>query len=221
MLTEVLTWLQSLPHPAVVAVTGLLVLAECSLGLGFLVPGEGALLVAATTATTTPRFVVMWLVVTVAASAGDLIGRTVGRRFGPRLRETKIIRRHGARGWDRAAAILRRHGAWAVFFARFLPVLRTLVPPVAGTSGLSLSRFIPASLAGAACWSALHIAAGSAAGAAARTLETVLSRGGTVVLVLAAVAVAGLVIRNARRKGTEPAVVGTAGTTKSGDQADV
>lgn len=197
----VLVWLQSLPQPAVVAVAGLFVLAECSLGLGLLVPGEGALLVAATTATTPQRFVVMWLVVTAAAFLGDTVGRTVGTRLGPRLRETRIIRRHGAAGWDRATAMVQRHGAWAVLFARFLPVVRTLVPPVTGASGLSPARFLPASVLGAAAWSALHIAAGRAAGATAHSIGDTSSGGdGIVLAVMAAIIVGVLALSLARRR---------------------
>jgi membrane-associated protein len=215
IVTDVLSWLQTLPQPAVVAVTGLFVLLECSLGLGFLVPGEGALLVAATTVTTPQRFLAMWLVVTAAAFLGDTIGHTVGRRFGPRLRETTLIRRHGADGWDRAAVTLRRHGAWAVLFARFLPVVRTLVPPVAGTSGLPLASFVPASVAGAAAWSALHIAVGSAAGSAAQSLENALSRGGAFALaVLAVIAVVVIALRTKRRRRNAHALPACAGSSE-------
>jgi membrane-associated protein len=49
-----------------------------------------------------------------------------------------------------------------VFFARFLPVVRTLMPAAAGTSGLPYRTFFPAALAGASCWSALHVALGAA-----------------------------------------------------------
>ena len=73
-----------------------------------------------------------------------------GRRFGPALRETKIIQKYGTEGWDKATDILRRRGAWAVFFARFLPVVRTLTPAAAGTSGLPYRKFLPAVVAGAA-----------------------------------------------------------------------
>jgi membrane-associated protein len=136
ILTDVLEWLQALPQPALVGATGALVFAECTIGLGFIAPGEGGLLIAATTVDSVSRFLILWAVVTVCAGIGDSVGYAIGRRFGPALRETKLIQKYGTEGWDKATGILRKRGAWAVFFARFLPVVRTLTPAAAGTSGL-------------------------------------------------------------------------------------
>ncbi|GAA4658402.1 DedA family protein [Amycolatopsis dongchuanensis] len=182
MITDILNWLQDLPQPALVGATGLLVFLECTIGLGFLAPGESGLLIAATTAHTVPRFLVLWAVVTVCATVGDSIGYTIGHRWGPRLRETKLIQKHGLDAWDRATGILQRRGAWAVFFARFLPVIRTLTPAAAGTSGLPFRKFLPAAFAGAMCWSALHISIGVALGEAAKQIESVMNTGGLIVL---------------------------------------
>ncbi|MFD5830747.1 DedA family protein [Lentzea sp. NPDC060358] len=198
-LTDALEGLAGLPQPAVLAVTGALTLAECTLGVGFLAPGETALLLASTTVTTVPRFVVMWLVVTVCAVAGDSIGYYLGRRYGYRLRDSRMVRRMGQQHWDRAGELLRRRGAWAVFVARFLPVVRTLVPASAGASKLEYRRFLPASIAGAACWAALHIGIGSAAGASAKYVESVFSGAMWVVLGVA-VAVGVVVVLRRRRQ---------------------
>ncbi|MPZ85591.1 MAG: DedA family protein [Actinophytocola sp.] len=182
MLTDVLEWLQALPQPALVGATGALVFAECTIGLGFIAPGEGGLLIAATTVDSVQRFLLLWAVVTVCAGLGDSIGYYIGRRFGPALRETKIIQKYGTEGWDKATGILRRRGAWAVFFARFLPVVRTLTPAAAGTSGLPYRKFLPAVVAGAACWSAMHIAIGAALGEAAKRIEGIITTGGAFVI---------------------------------------
>ncbi|MEY7973152.1 DedA family protein [Saccharomonospora xinjiangensis] len=203
MVTEVLNWLQSLPQPALVGATGLLVLLECTVGLGFIAPGESGLLIAATTATTVPRFVVLVLVVTACAGIGDSIGYAIGRRYGPRLRETKLIQRYGTDAWDKATGILQRRGAWAVFFARFLPVVRTLTPAAAGTSGLPYRKFLPAVVTGAFGWATLHVSLGAALGEAARHVEGALSTGGMIVVgVLAAVGLFFL-IRYKKRKAAE------------------
>ncbi|WP_291418196.1 DedA family protein [Actinophytocola sp.] len=182
LLTDVLEWLQALPQPALVGATGALVFAECTIGLGFIAPGEGGLLIAATTVDSVQRFLLLWAVVTVCAGLGDSIGYYIGRRFGPALRETKIIQKYGTEGWDKATGILRRRGAWAVFFARFLPVVRTLTPAAAGTSGLPYRKFLPAVVAGAACWSAMHIAIGAALGEAAKRIEGIITTGGAFVI---------------------------------------
>lgn len=164
--------------------------AECTIGLGFIAPGESGLLVAATTATSVPRFLTLWAVVTVCAALGDSLGYAIGKRFGPRLRETKLIRKYGLDAWDKATGVLERRGAWAVFFARFLPVIRTLTPAASGTSGLPFRKFLPAAAAGAACWSAIHIGIGAALGEAAKKVEGALNTGGLVIVgVLVGVAV--------------------------------
>ncbi|MEV0073061.1 DedA family protein [Amycolatopsis sp. NPDC050768] len=204
LVTDLLNWLQGLPEPGLVAAAGGLVFAECTIGLGFIAPGESALLIAATTATTTPRFLTLWAVVTVCAALGDSVGYALGRRFGPRLRETKLIRKYGLDAWDKAAGVLERRGAWAVFFARFLPVLRTLMPAAAGASRLPFRKFLPATAAGALCWSLVHISLGAALGEAAKKVEGALSTG---FLVAAAVVVGVLVfflVRMKKRKALAP-----------------
>jgi membrane-associated protein len=204
VVTDILTWLQNLPQPALVGATGALVFLECTIGLGFLAPGESGLLVAATTAHTVPRFLILWAVVTVCATTGDTIGYAIGHRWGPRLRETKLIQKHGVDAWDRATGILHRRGAWAVFVARFLPVIRTLMPAAAGTSGLPFRKFLPAAFAGALCWSALHISIGVALGEAAKKIESLMSTGGFIVLaVLAAVGVF-FVLRWRKKRSATP-----------------
>lgn len=200
LLTDVLVWLQGLPQPALVGATGALVFAECTIGLGFIAPGEGGLLIAATTVNSVPRFLILWAVVTVCAGIGDSVGYAIGRRFGPALRETKVIQKHGTGAWDKATEILRRRGAWAVFFARFLPVVRTLTPAAAGTSGLPYRKFLPAVVAGAACWSALHISIGAALGEAAKRIEGTLNLAGLILIgAVALAAVIVLIVRKRRR----------------------
>jgi membrane-associated protein len=184
LVTDLLNWLQGLPEPGLVAAAGGLVFAECTIGLGFIAPGESGLLIAATTATTVSRFLTLWAVVTVCAALGDSVGYALGRRFGPRLRETKLIRKYGLDAWDKAASVLERRGAWAVFFARFLPVLRTLTPAAAGASGLPFRKFLPATAAGAFLWSLVHISIGAALGEAAKQVEGALSTGFLVVAVV-------------------------------------
>lgn len=207
VLTEVLDWLQALPQPALVGATGVLVFAECTIGLGFIAPGEGGLLIAATTVDSPARFLVLWLVVTMCAGLGDSIGYYIGKRFGPQLRETKLVQKYGVEGWDKATDILRRRGAWAVFFARFLPVVRTLTPAAAGTSGLPYRKFLPAVVAGAMLWSATHIAIGAALGEAAKRIEGVISTGGMIVVGGLVLALAITMIVRKRRKAKQVPVV--------------
>lgn len=199
MIADFLDWLANLPPAGVVAVAGLLVFGECTLGLGFIAPGETGLFVLGTTATSPSKFVVMWLVTTVCAIAGDSVGYAIGRRYGPRLRQTALVRKHGAAAWDRTTDMLRRRGAVAVLVAIFLPVLRTLVPAAAGASGLPFRRFFPAVTVGAAAWCALHIGIGAAAGTAARQVEAWVGRGSSFLAAALVLAVVAAVLVKRRR----------------------
>jgi membrane protein DedA with SNARE-associated domain len=77
---------------------------------------------------------------------------------------------------------------------------RTLVPASAGASDLEYRRFLPASIAGAVCWSALHIGIGSAAGASAKYIESVL--GGVSWVLFGALALAGVLYALKKRRKT-------------------
>jgi membrane-associated protein len=207
LLSDVLDWLRELPAPAMYGVTGALVLAECTVGLGFIAPGEAGLLIAsAVLVTDFSKGLLLWAIVTVCAGIGDSIGYAIGRRFGPSLRETRLIQKYGVDGWDKATGILRKRGAWAVFFARFLPVVRTLTPAAAGTSGLPYRKFLPAVVAGAACWAALHITLGAALGEAAEQVEGVLGKGGAVVIGGLVLTVVVMVVLRKRRKARAAAL---------------
>lgn len=210
-MTASLDWLANLPPVWVIVAAGVLVFGECTLGLGFIAPGETGLFVLGTTATSPPAFVVMWLVTTVCAVGGDSVGFLIGRRYGARLRESRIVRRHGAQHWDRATAFLRRRGAVAVLVAIFLPVLRTLLPAAAGAAGLPFRTFLPAVLAGATGWCALHIGLGAAAGETARRVEKLVGTGSTIAAVAVVVVLAVVVLR--RRKA-----VSRSGIEKHGSQ---
>ncbi len=209
MITALLDHLADLPFALLVVAAGALALGETTIGLGFVVPGESGLLVVSAAVRGVEQFVLVTAVVTACATAGDTIGYLVGRRYGDRLRESRLIARIGQQHWDRAGDLLRRRGAWAVLAARFLPVVRTVTPAAAGAARLPLDRFLPASLVGALAWSALHIGIGASAGAAAREIERALGGAAWVVLaVLVAVGVAVVLVRRRRGHGAEqPAAV--------------
>ncbi|MFI6032403.1 DedA family protein [Amycolatopsis magusensis] len=203
-MTDILDWLRALPPAGVTAGAGLLVFGECTLGLGFIAPGETGLFILGTTVDSTPKFLLMWLVTTVCAIAGDSVGYLLGKKFGPRLRQTKLVQKHGADGWDKACDFLRRRGSWAVLIAIFLPVMRTLIPAAAGASGLPFRRFLPPVAVGATAWCALHIGIGAAAGEAAEQLESAVGKGSWIVLALIAAAFAAFILVKRKRAAAKP-----------------
>ncbi|MEQ3553295.1 DedA family protein [Pseudonocardia nematodicida] len=190
--------LDSVPLWVVVLVAGLITLGETTIGVGLVLPGETVLLAAAMAVPNLPAAVLVTAVVAVAAACGDTIGYAVGRRFGSRMRESRIIGRMGRNKWDDAARTLRRHGPWAVLGARFLPVVRTMTPAAAGASGLPLRRFLPAVVVGATLWASVHVAAGFLLREAAEKFEHAFGLLGWVVL--GVVVVAGVIAWKVRQR---------------------
>lgn len=144
--------LLTVSSPWVYVVVGALVFAEAAVFLGFVLPGETAVLLGGVLASaghlSLPSLL---LVVVVAAVAGDSVGYEVGRRFGPRLVRSRFLKRYVAR-LEGAQTALRRRGGWAVFMGRFTAFLRAVMPALAGTSGMSYLHFLAFNVAGGIVW---------------------------------------------------------------------
>ncbi|MFC7406851.1 DedA family protein [Georgenia alba] len=193
--------------PVLLAVGGLVAFAESALGLGFVFPGEWAVLTLGA-ATATPTELALTVgVVAVAASGGDHVGYLIGRRAGPSLRRSRLVRRVGLRHWDRGSLLLQRYGGLAVVVSRLLPAVRTLVPAAAGAGGLSYLRFAVGSVLGAVLWAVVWVGAGAAARTALPEVAAALGAagwyalGGLVLLAVLAI----LVVRRLRRDRCEVA----------------
>jgi len=156
-LSNVLDWLQTLPAPALLAGTGVLVMGEGIVGLGFVIPGEAALLIASAAVSSMGDFLVLWAVALAFSVAGNVVGFELGRRAGPALRDTRLVRKGGTERWDKATGLLLKHGSRAVFVGRMLPFVRNVVPAVAGAAGVPYRMFLVPVLAGAAVATAAPI----------------------------------------------------------------
>ncbi|MFJ6797268.1 DedA family protein [Streptomyces sp. NPDC091268] len=165
--------LGSLPATGAYALVALAVLAESILLIGAFVPTLTLLLTAGALARAGQLS--LPLLIAVAACtvvAGDFLAHRTGRALGTHLRTGRLGRRLPAPAWQRAEALMARRGGHAVFLARFLPVIRTLVPHIAGATRLPYSRIAPYSLAAALVWATLEVGTGYAATAALRRALT-------------------------------------------------
>lgn len=170
--------------------------------LGIPMPGEIALVTAAFLAT---RDALDINPVAVAAAGitgaivGDSIGYALGRRFGMTLFE-KMGRRFpqhfGTGHVALAKQLFTRWGGWAVFFGRFIALLRILAGPLAGTLRMRYRYFLAANAAGAVCWAGGTTAVVYFLGVAA---EKWLARFSWVALVVAIVVSAALTLLLKRR----------------------
>jgi membrane-associated protein len=191
-MSVLLDHLSAIPAAWVLATVGILVFSESALFVGFVLPGETAVLLAAFLASL-GRFSVVTLavVVVVAAITGDSVGYEVGRHLGPRLLNWRLLRsqRHRVHG---ARAFLDGRGAPAVFIGRFTAFLRAVVPALAGLSRMRYRRFLAYNAAGGLTWGLGVVALGYFAGSSYKEVEHWLGRSGAVVVavcVLAAIVV--------------------------------
>lgn len=132
---------------------GAIVFAESGLLIGFFLPGDSLLFTAGFLAS--QGFLDIWLltvVVTVCAIVGDQVGYVFGKRVGPRLfnREDSIWfhRKH----LERAHAFYEKHGGKAIVLARFMPIVRTFAPIVAGMGSMDYGRFVFYNVLGGLLW---------------------------------------------------------------------
>ena len=143
--------LQSIPPEVVYLIVGLIIMVE---SLGIPVPGEIALVTAAVLATQHKAGLSpAWIAACSSAGAiiGDSIGFLIGRRFGKPLfgRLGRRFPRHFGPGHVALAErVFTRYGVWAVFFGRFIALLRILAGPLAGSLRMPYYKFLAANVLG-------------------------------------------------------------------------
>lgn len=144
-----------------------IVFAETGLLAGFFLPGDSLLFSAgvlvAGGAIHLPLAVVAVGVV-VAAFVGDQVGYLIGRKAGPRLFTRPDSRFFSKRHAQRAHDFFLAHGPKAVILARFVPVVRTFTPTVAGVGAMPYRRFMTYNAVGATLWGVGMLTAGHALG---------------------------------------------------------
>jgi len=191
--------LLGLPSWLVLVVTGLVVLAEDAIFVGFVLPGETvALLAGAAAKLGHVSLAGVLVVVVVAAIVGDTVGYEVGRHLGPRLLELGLLRKQRGR-LDDARDFLARRGGSAVFLGRWVAFFRAVMPALAGTARMPYRRFFVFNAAGGLVWGATVVLLGYAVGASYTRVEKALGRD-TAFVVLALVVLAVVVWHLRRRR---------------------
>ncbi len=132
-----------------------IIFAECGLLIGFFLPGDSLLFTAGFLASQHLGGLDIWvlsLLCGVAAALGPLVGYWYGNLWGPRLfsREDSMLFRK--QNLVRAHEFYERHGGKALILARFMPVVRTFAPVVAGMASMDYRRFVGYTVIGAVVW---------------------------------------------------------------------
>ena len=132
-----------------------IVFAESGLLIGFFLPGDSLLFTAGLLVAGGVLHHPLWLVcllAAVAAVAGDQFGFLVGRRFGPGLFRRPDSRVFKQENLGRARQFFDRYGARSIVLARFVPIVRTFTPVVAGASHMPYRKFGIYNVAGGTLW---------------------------------------------------------------------
>ncbi|MEE4021628.1 DedA family protein [Gordonia sp. PKS22-38] len=135
----------------------ILIFVETGLLIGFVFPGDSVLFTAGVFAAQPDPFAPLWLLcvaVPMAAIIGDQVGYFIGRRLGTGAVEGRIVRWIGPEPLEKTHRYFERFGALTVFFARFIGIVRTLTPLVAGFTGMSHRVFTIFSILGSFTWAA-------------------------------------------------------------------
>ena len=190
--------IESLPPLAAYAIIAGLVFGEAAVFIGFVLPGETAVLLGGFLASQSHlNIAVLCVLVVVAAVMGDSVGYEVGRLFGPRVVRWRLLERHGAR-LEQARSMLRERGGPAVFLGRFTAFFRAVMPGLAGLSMMHYRRFLVWNAMGGAVWGIGFCLVGYFAGA---SYERVASRIGTgAAVVIGVLMLAALVVWHVRRR---------------------
>jgi membrane protein DedA with SNARE-associated domain len=161
---QVLDWLltnvQSVDPILRNLLAGLAIMLETSLFVGLVIPGDTVVLVASTGVQDIGDFFLLLGFVLLGSLIGESFGFWIGRLFGPRIRASKLGQRIGESNWKMADAFIEARGGLAVAISRFLPVLHSLVPVVAGATTMRYRVFIRWTLAACAVWASAYVSVG-------------------------------------------------------------
>jgi membrane-associated protein len=134
-------------------VVGGVIFIETALLVGFFLPGDSLLFSAGLVAAARNDINIVVLIFTVflAAFIGDQVGYVLGRKIG----RPYFQRRNSKRMQNmlaRSESFYEKYGWWSVVIARYIPWVRTFVPPIAGTVKMNYYKFLSANALGAFLW---------------------------------------------------------------------
>jgi membrane-associated protein len=179
----------------------LIVFCETGLVVTPFLPGDSLLFAAGTFAAL--GALDLWMVVLLlilAAIAGDTVNYWIGAYIGPRAfrGDIRFLRKEYL---DRTHAFYEKHGGKTIILARFVPIIRTFAPFVAGVGAMSYPRFITYNVVGAVLWVGLFVLGGYFFG----NISVVRENFTLVILAIIAISVLPIVIEALRARPRRPA----------------
>lgn len=102
----------------------------------------------------------LFVILVVAAIGGDTVNYWIGHYFGPKLFQKENVRFFKKEYLDRTHAFYEKHGGKTIIIARFVPIIRTFAPFVAGIGSMSYGKFISYNVIGGVSWISLFVFGG-------------------------------------------------------------
>jgi membrane-associated protein len=135
------------------ALVCVIVFVETGMFVGFFLPGD-SLLVTAGVFSAAAHLRLVWLLplATLCAIAGDQLGYLIGWKAGENLYKRPDSRFFKRRHVERARDFYEKHGGKTIILARFVPIIRTFCPPVAGAARMSYLRYLVFDIFGGFLW---------------------------------------------------------------------
>ncbi len=138
-----------------------IIFCETGLVVTPFLPGDSLLFAAGTfSALGSLNAVLLFIILTSAAILGDTVNYSIGRFVSPRILETGNIRFIKKEHLDRTHEFFERYGGKTIIIARFIPIVRTFAPFVAGIASMTYWRFALYNITGAVIWVASFLLAG-------------------------------------------------------------
>ncbi len=143
-------WIETFGMLGVLAV----VFVESGLLVGFLLPGDSLLFTAGLLSANDvlPDIWVLLVTIPLAAIAGDQVGYAIGRKSGPSVFSRPDSRFFRQEYVDKAEAFFAEHGPRTIILARFVPIVRTLAPVMAGVARMPYRTFVVFNVIGGVAW---------------------------------------------------------------------
>ena len=130
-----------------------IVFTETGLLVGFFLPGDSLLITAGLVAATGPFDIwTLSALLSLAAIVGDSTGYAIGFRAGPRIFTRERSRWFARDHLVRTHEFYERHGGKTIVLARFIPIIRTFAPVVAGVGRMEYRRFLACNVCGGMAW---------------------------------------------------------------------
>ncbi|WP_129841403.1 VTT domain-containing protein [Streptomyces sp. RFCAC02] len=199
----------------------IVVFAESGLLIGFFLPGDSLLFTTGMLVSTgqylhTPLWLTCLLVV-LAAVLGDQVGYLFGRKVGPSLFRRPDSRLFKQENVEKAHAFFEKHGPKSLVLARFVPVVRTFTPIIAGVSRMDYRSFVVFNVLGGVLWGAGVTLLGAGLGKVAFVRENIeLMLVAIVLLSVVPIAIEFLRSRRAAARSAETGGTGTPPPTAQG-----